>query len=218
MHIAVIIFILALFGAGIASAEELPTLSLSEGTSTVALSVLNNGETDLSRVTLAVNRENLPAWLSVLETPKAVDAPKGMKAPEKLSLTFHVANAPLNTEAQIPFTLKDDKGNAWSYTLKVKVSSSLPIKTELYENSPNPFNPTTAIRFALKDTGPVNLAVFNSLGQKVRVLADGPRSAGVHAVMWDGRDDSGRAVSSGVYFCRMQAGKYSKTQKMLYAR
>jgi hypothetical protein len=204
--------------AGLASAGELPVLTLTEGTSTVALSVLNNGETDLSRVTLAVNRNNLPAWLSVLETPQAVDAPKGMKAPKKLSLTFHVANAPLNAEAQIPFTLKDGKGNAWSYTLTVKASSSLPIKTELYENSPNPFNPTTTIRFAIKDTGPVNLAVYNSLGQKVRVLTDGPRSAGVHTVMWDGRDETGREVSSGVYFSRLHAGKYQQTRKMLFAR
>ena len=77
---------------------------------------------------------------------------------------------------------------------------------------------TTAIRFALKETGPVNLAVYNSLGQKVRVLADGPRSVGVHTVMWDGRDEAGRSVSSGVNFRRMHAGKYEKTQKMLYAR
>jgi len=180
--------------------------------------VLNNGDTDLSRVTLAVNRGDFPSWLSVLEAPQAVDAPKGMKAPKKLSLTFHISNAPLNAETQVPFTLKDGKGNAWSYTLTVKASSSLPIKTELYENSPNPFNPTTTIRFAIKDTGPVNLAVYNSLGQKVRVLADGPRSAGLHAVMWDGRDEAGRSVSSGVYFCRMQAGKYQQTRKMLFAR
>jgi hypothetical protein len=218
MRITGIIFLLAGAFAGFASAGELPVLSLPEGTSAVALSVLNNGENDLSRVTLAVNRENLPAWLSVLETPQTVDAPKGMKAPEKLSLTFHISNAPLNAETRVPFTLKDDKGNAWSYTLKVNASSSLPTKTELYENSPNPFNPTTTIRFALKETGPVTLAVYNSLGQKVRVLADGPRSAGAHAVMWDSRDEAGRSVSSGVYFCRLHAGKYEKTQKMLYAR
>jgi len=204
--------------AGLAFAGELPVLSLSEGTSTVALSVLNQGETDLSHVTLAVSRAALPVWLSVLETPQAVNAPKGMKAPEKLSFTFRVTKAPLNAETQVPFTLKDDKGNAWSYSLTVRAASGKPTKTELYENSPNPFNPTTAIRFALKETGPVNLAVYNSLGQKVRVLADGPRSAGVHTVMWDSRDDAGRSVSSGVYFCRLNAGKYVKTQKMLFAR
>jgi hypothetical protein len=208
---------LVLICAGFA-AGELPTLSLSEGTSTVALSVLNTGEIDLSRITLAVQVAALPAWLSVLETPQAVDAPKGMKALEKLSLTFRINKAPLNAEARVPFTLTDDTGNAWSYSLTVRVASGKPARTELFENSPNPFNPATAIRFALRETGPVNLAVYNSLGQKVRVLADGPRSAGVHTVMWDGRDDAGRAVSSGVYFCRMHAGKYAKTQKMLYAR
>jgi hypothetical protein len=218
MRIIGIMFLLALIGAGFAFAGDLPTLSLSEGTSTVTLSVLNNGETDLARVTLAVSRAGLPAWLSVLETPQAVDAPRGMKAPEKLSFTFRLTHAPLDAEARVPFTLTDDKGNAWSYTLTVRAASGNPARTELFENSPNPFNPTTAIRFALKETGPVNLAVYNSLGQKVRILADGPRSAGMHTVMWDGRDDAGRAVSSGVYFARMHAGKYEKTQKMLYAR
>ena len=213
-----IILFLIFICAEFAAAGELPVLSLSEGTSTVALSVLNQGETDLSHVTLAVSRAALPAWLSVLETPQTVNAPKGMQAPEKLSFTFRLTNAPHDAEAQVPFTLKDDKGNAWSYSLTVRAASGKPAKTELYENTPNPFNPTTAIRFALRETGPVNLAVFNSLGQKVRVLADGPKSAGIHTVMWDGRDEAGRSVSSGVYFCRMQAEKYSKTQKMLYAR
>ena len=64
----------------------------------------------------------------------------------------------------------------------------------------------------------MNLAVYNSLGQKVRVLADGPRSAGVHAVMWDGRDDAGQPVSSGVYLCGLEAGGRCETKRMLLLR
>jgi hypothetical protein len=209
---------LALMGVSLAFAGDLPVLSLPEGTSAVALSVLNSGETDLSGVAVTLDRSTLPAWLAVQETLQAVDAPKGTKAPERLSLTFRVTGAPRNAEAAVPFTLKDNKGSAWSYTLKVRASAKLPAQNALFENSPNPFNPTTTLRFALRETGPVNLAVYNSLGQKVRVLVDAPRNAGEHAVMWDGRDDAGRSVSSGVYFARMQAGNYSKTQKMLYAR
>ena len=214
----VIPLLLALMGANFSFAGDLPVLSLPEGTSAVALSVLNSGETDLSRVAVTVDRSSLPSWLAVQETVQSVDAPKGTKAPDRLSLTFRVTGAPRNAEAAVPFTLKDSKGNAWSYTLTVRASAKLPTQNALFENSPNPFNPTTTLRFALMETGRVNLAVYNSLGQKVRILVDAPRNAGEHAVMWDGRDDAGRAVSSGVYFARMQAGNYSKTQKKLYAR
>jgi hypothetical protein len=97
----------------------------------------------------------------------------------------------------------------------VNASPDLPDRFTLYQNYPNPFNPETRIDFELPQGCRVELSVYNLLGRKVRVLADGDYSAGSHTVAWDGRDDYGSAVSSGVYFYRLTASGISETRKML---
>ncbi len=84
----------------------------------------------------------------------------------------------------------------------------------LYPNSPNPFNPKTEIRFDLKSTGTANLAIYSLEGRVVKTLASGRLSAGPHAIGWDGRDDSGREVASGVYLMTLQAGGDESTRKI----
>ena len=91
----------------------------------------------------------------------------------------------------------------------------LPIKTELTGNYPNPFNPTTTINFGLKEAGDVTIMVYNIKGEKVRTLIDGQLEAKYHSIVWDGKDNTGRNVSSGVYFYKMKAEKYSSTKKMI---
>jgi outer membrane protein assembly factor BamB len=95
---------------------------------------------------------------------------------------------------------------------------SVPVDYALWQNYPNPFNPETTIRYSLAQEGPVRLSVFNVLGQEVITLVRGQRSAGSHAVTWDGTDASGSAVSSGLYFCRLQAGEFAETRKMVLLR
>lgn len=85
----------------------------------------------------------------------------------------------------------------------------------LDQNYPNPFNPTTQISFGLGRGGHVQLSVFNVLGQKIRTLVNTNYPAGDHTVLWDGRDDNGQIVSSGVYLYRLESGKYTNTRKML---
>jgi hypothetical protein len=97
----------------------------------------------------------------------------------------------------------------------------LPGAIQFSQNCPNPFNPTTTIRFTVPDhTQHVTLTVYNLRGQKVRTLADGAMEAGVHTVIWDGKDALGQEVASGVYFCRLMAngGKWTKTRKMVLIR
>ncbi len=89
------------------------------------------------------------------------------------------------------------------------------ITTALLGNYPNPFNPSTNIRFALKETGHVNISIFNIRGQKVRNLFNGELPSGYHIQNWDGRDDSGRSVSSGVFYYVMKAHGYQTTNKMI---
>ncbi len=84
-------------------------------------------------------------------------------------------------------------------------SVPLPESFALVGSFPNPFNPTTQIRFDVPEPAEVNLTIFNVLGQPVRTLLKGTVAAGRHAVLWDGADDRGAPVASGVYICRLEA-------------
>ncbi len=94
----------------------------------------------------------------------------------------------------------------------------LPLQFRLYHNYPNPFNPTTTIRYDLPQNSKVILTIYNILGQKVRTLVQKQQPAGQYQVQWDGRDDSGEKVSSGVYLYKMVAGDFVQVKKMLLVK
>lgn len=91
----------------------------------------------------------------------------------------------------------------------------IPVSIRLFQNSPNPFNPETLISYTLPRQIHVTLEVFNIIGDKVVTLVNNQISAGYHSVMWDGRDELGRMVSGGIYLCRMKAGTYQQTIRVL---
>lgn len=91
----------------------------------------------------------------------------------------------------------------------------LPETYSLGQNYPNPFNPSTIIEFTLPRAGHVSLNVYNVIGQDVKRLVDGFYSAGTHRLIWNGRDESGGSVSSGVYFYRIEASDFRETRKMV---
>ena len=99
---------------------------------------------------------------------------------------------------------------------------SLTRSFHLAQNYPNPFNPVTTIPYAVgarrSGTTPVTLKVYNVLGQLVRTLVDDEKAAGSHLVSWDGRDESGRQLSSGIYVYRLEVGDSGVTKKMLLLR
>lgn len=95
---------------------------------------------------------------------------------------------------------------------------SLPESFELNQNYPNPFNPTTTIQYSLPEVSSVNITVFDIRGQEVTALLEVSKSSGNYEVQWNGLDQSGNAVSTGVYLARLQAGEYTQTIKMLYLR
>ncbi len=85
--------------------------------------------------------------------------------------------------------------------------------------SPNPFNPRTKIRFDLAQAGPtVRLELYDQRGQRVRTLAAGWHEVGLHALTWDGRDDHGHAVGSGLYLVRLAEREAVRTGKALLVR
>jgi hypothetical protein len=94
----------------------------------------------------------------------------------------------------------------------------VPEVSYLAQNYPNPFNPMTRVEFGLVAPGRVSLRIYDAAGRLVRVLAEGDRPAGRYAELWDGRDASGRAVASGVYFYRLDAGAFTQTRKMILLR
>jgi hypothetical protein len=94
----------------------------------------------------------------------------------------------------------------------------LPARLDLSQNYPNPFNPSTVIAFSLPRAGHVRLDVFNLLGQKVRTVVSHDYPAGNHRVIWDGTDDDGHKVSSGVYFYRLDNGDESRSRKMTFIK
>jgi hypothetical protein len=85
----------------------------------------------------------------------------------------------------------------------------------LFQNYPNPFNPQTIIEYVLPKNTYVRLTLYNILGQKVKTLIDEYQSAGHRTKLWDGRDDKGNEVASGIYFYRLDAGGFTQVKKML---
>jgi hypothetical protein len=86
---------------------------------------------------------------------------------------------------------------------------------KLLQNYPNPFNPATAIQFQTPVLAKVEIVIYNSAGRKVRTLLNRRCNAGLHSILWNGHDDAGMPVSSGVYLCCMKAEDYMLTKKLL---
>ncbi len=91
---------------------------------------------------------------------------------------------------------------------------TLPSEFSLAQNYPNPFNPTTQIAFTLAQRTDLTLTIYNVLGQEIRALAQGAYPAGAHQILWDGADNSGSSVASGIYFYRLKTADYTQTRKM----
>ena len=95
------------------------------------------------------------------------------------------------------------------------IEETLPTDYNLLPNYPNPFNSTTKITYHLPENSPVRLAIYNSLGQEVRLLHDGDREGGIYTAVWDGCNQAGIRVPSGVYLCRLVAGSEVFLRKMM---
>jgi hypothetical protein len=91
----------------------------------------------------------------------------------------------------------------------------IPIASQLIGNYPNPFNPTTTIKFTTANTVNTKIVIYNIKGQKVKTLANNRFNAGTHQVLWNGKDENGKPVTSGIYFYKMNSGKFISTKKMI---
>lgn len=97
-------------------------------------------------------------------------------------------------------------------------ATSIPKEFRLHQNYPNPFNPETTITYDLPEAALVVLEIYNLHGQRVRTLLREHRKAGSHRALWDGRDDSGQGVASGIYAYKLKAGDFAAVKKMVFLK
>lgn len=117
------------------------------------------------------------------------------------TITFHLYNVPLDVD--------DDDSN----------NSGEPIDSyTLHQNYPNPFNGGTSINYVIRKAGVITLTIYNILGQNVQTLETGYRSVGAYQTSWEGTDQSGHPLASGVYFYRLETGDGAETRQMILVR
>ena len=122
---------------------------------------------------------------------------------------------------QAPLALETATFNGgWIQAVAIERTSlaNAPRDFSLSPNFPNPFNPETTLRYALPQSGKVTLTIYDMLGQEVRTLVHEVQAPGVYTVLWNGQNDHGFAVASGLYFYRIEAGNFVQTRKMTLVR
>ena len=115
-------------------------------------------------------------------------------------------------------SISDTSDAVFAFVLVTSMDEEIPIAFSLYPVSPNPFNPSTTISFTLPSSTLANLIIYDIAGRRVNQLFSDYRPTGAGTAVWDGKDDSGRPVSSGVYIARLSAGKNVAVGKMLLVK
>ncbi len=199
------------------------TLDLGSEIKTLPLTISNTGNTSLyfTIVDSVLSGQN---WLSAEPSFGVVSAGELMTVQVRIdpaTLTIPglyegqlriITNDPLQPAITVPVAILMKNPSSITST------EPLPHTLNLYANFPNPFNPTTTISFDLPGTMDVTLEIYDLLGQKVTTLLNRHLPAGRYKVVWNGQDDGGRLVSSGLYIYRMQAGYFVQSKKMLFMK
>ncbi|MHB2150321.1 T9SS type A sorting domain-containing protein [Calditrichota bacterium LG25] len=139
--------------------------------------------------------------------------------PDDFSLKCEVTDSDNNTATDI-HSIMVGGGLAKAQGTKVYGIhiDAVPEQVELTGNYPNPFNPSTTIRFGLPEDSNVKLTIYSSTGQKVINFINGFFSRGYHELMWDGKNRAGNLVSTGIYIFELKAGNHRIIKKMVFAK
>jgi len=196
--------------------EVLPVIQLDNGVNEIYLSLSTEYYQYVKDVSVDVDPAFLPNWLNVEKSVDKIDIRKGEKSDKQFIIRLLVRNPPSDISSLVvPFTLSDTQGHTWTFKTEFHLNTSKPFETALYNNFPNPFNPTTTICFSLKERMNTKVVIYNSLGQKIRILLNGQLGAGMHSLQWNGLNDHGRKVASGLYFYTLTAGNFKQTKRMM---
>jgi hypothetical protein len=149
-----------------------------------------------------------------------VDGRSADGAGDLVEFVFRSDDTPLQSDFQIlDGILVDLAGNVdQMHNIAIGRLDPIPEAFGLNQNLPNPFNPSTTITYELPESGNVKLVVYNLLGQQVRTLVADQIEAGFHTVVWDGADEFGRQVASGIYIYKMDAGSFMATKRMMFLK
>ncbi len=206
------------------TAGQIWQIPFASADNTISLSIQNNSSVEAKNVSVTFN--NLPAWLSFKSTTallKDVSANSSGDA----EFTFSVdKKAPVGRDTTLVATISTSAsplGNGQTWTKEIKVTVGAPKDYKLYDNFPNPFNPSTKIAFELPRASHVKLMIYDIVGREVVQVADADYPAGYTELTWNGMNKNGNAVASGVYFYRLvvsgvepvSTDKWSKVKKMM---
>ncbi len=179
------------------------------------LAIANEGDAG-SLLYYRIDTASLPDWLSIGETHGVVPA----GGQDMLSISFDASNLSLGLYETVLAINHSGEGHLLvpvSLQVNGDATDTTPPPTvlSLAQNHPNPFNPSTTIRFALPQAAPVDLSIFDLEGRTVRTLLSSARlEAGEHRQHWQGRDDEGRVLPSGIYFCELRVGEERLLRKL----
>ena len=210
---------------GTTTVSDTDTLTVARGAVTwsIKIKVQNTGSFDANSVSASIISG--PAWLG-LNDPNGTypDLAPGAASFNTdtyvLDLTNH-PGGPFQVSLQVYFS--DDCGSPHNQTVTVNLAPPVPTpvsphvtyENRLEANVPNPFNPSTTIHYELAQSGRATLGVYDVSGKLVRTLVDREHNVGSYEARWDGRNDSGASVASGVYFYRLESGRFMQTRRMV---
>jgi hypothetical protein len=138
-----------------------------------------------------------------------------------MTISYHAAGV-IEDLHRMKNVLFPDQGDTVDVVINIGLNienSQSPSTFSLFNNFPNPFNPFTTINYTIAENGSlVSLIIYDLTGREIRTLVDEIKAPGFYSATWDGRDDTGAAVSSGIYLYRLICGDFEKTGKMALVR
>lgn len=134
-----------------------------------------------------------------------------------VEFTFNTTHTPVPTDFQVLDGVMVDLSGGIDPITNIEIGNLKPVPTDyaLNQNVPNPFNPSTTINYQLPEAGEVQLVIYNLLGQEVRTLVREAMDAGFHSIVWDGMDEYGKQVASGIYIYRLSATNFTQVRRMM---
>ncbi len=183
---------------------------------------------ELTSFTGSVNNNATLKWSTATEVNNyGFDIERSTDNKTWAKIGFVAGSGNSNSPKNYSYTDQPDGGTSFSYRLKqidvggaykyydaITVSLAGSDKAQLMQNSPNPFNPSTSIKYYVPQAVDVTITIYDILGREVTKIINNQASAGYHVVYWNGRDSYGNAAASGVYLYRLTAGNFSETKKM----
>jgi hypothetical protein len=174
----------------------------------------SNIDTSLGKVSVGITRKAGQGGIDGTGVVSRIRMVMSSEAEVGQETNLRLENVTANDPAGQPVSLEVVNGSIITRVVSIE-GNQMPEEFALYANVPNPFNPSTRITYDLPLATQVSLQVFDILGRHLRTLVNGRQQPGRYAVIWDGRDERGQAVPTGVYIYRLQAGSYTRARRML---